>query len=79
MHRYLGHYHLGVNLISCQWIYKIKTKSNGSVEWYKALLIARRFTQEYDNDYEEIFVSVTKMTSILTLIALVAARRWPLC
>ena len=79
MHRYLGHYHLGVNPISCKWMYKIKTKSNGSVERYKALLVARRFTQGYDIDYEEIFVSVTKMTSIHTLIALVAARRWPLC
>jgi len=51
-------------------VYKIKTKSNGSVERYKALLVARRFTQEYGIDYEEIFVSVAKMTSFTLLLPL---------
>ena len=62
------------NPISCKWIYKIKTKFDDSVEWYKARLVARGFIQEYDIDYEEIFAPVIKMTSIRTLIALAAAR-----
>ena len=68
----------GANSISCKWIYKIKTKFDDSVEWYKARLVARGFIQEYDIDHEEIFAPVIKMTSIRTLIALAAARRWPL-
>ena len=63
----------GVNSISYKWIYKIKTKSDGSIEWYKARLVVRIFTQEYGIDYEETFAPVVKMTSVRTLIALVVA------
>ena len=63
----------GVNSISYKCIYKIKTKSDGSVEWYKARLVARGFTHKYGTDYEEAFALVAKMTFIRTLVALVAA------
>ena len=32
------------SVVSCKWIYKIKTRSDGSIEWYKARLIAKGFT-----------------------------------
>jgi hypothetical protein len=31
--------------ITCKWVFKIKTKSGGSVERYKARLVARGFQQ----------------------------------
>jgi len=49
-------------------VYKIKTKSDGSVECYKARLIAIGFSQKYGIGYEETFASVSKMITIHTPI-----------
>ena len=35
----------GVTPVSCRWIYKIKTRADGSVERHKTRLVARGFTQ----------------------------------
>lgn len=49
--------------INYQWIYKIKSHSDGSVEPYKYCLIAWDFFQEYDIAYE-IFALEDKMTYV---------------
>ncbi|CAM8905728.1 unnamed protein product [Rhodiola kirilowii] len=59
----------GVRPITCKWIYTIKTHSNGSLERYKARLVALGFQQEYRRDYEETFTHVAHMTTIHTLLA----------
>ena len=68
----------GQSVVSCRWVYKIKTKTNGSVECYKACLVPKGFTQEYDIDYEETFALVALLTSVRCLIAMAAIHRWPL-
>ena len=47
--------------ITCRWMYKVKTWSDGSIECYKARLVARGFQQEYGRDYEETFAPVAHM------------------
>ena len=59
----------GKSVVGCKWIYKIKTRSDGSIERYKACLIAKGFTQEYEIDYEETFTLVARISSIRTLLA----------
>ncbi|KAI3441648.1 AAA domain-containing protein [Psidium guajava] len=68
----------GRSLVSYRWIYKVKIRSNGNIERYKACLVARGFSQEYGIDYEETFAPVTKMTSVHTLLAIASIRNWPL-
>jgi hypothetical protein len=46
--------------------------TRGSVERYKARLVARSDSGEYGIDYEETEAPVAKMTSVRTFIALAA-------
>jgi len=44
-----------MNVVSSRWVYRIKRRVDGSIECYKACLVARGFTQQEDNDYSETF------------------------
>ena len=69
---------LGQSVVGCRWVYKIKTKADGSVERYKAHQVAKGFTQEYGIDYDETFALVAHLTSVRCFIAMAAVCRWPL-
>jgi Reverse transcriptase (RNA-dependent DNA polymerase)/Integrase core domain/gag-polypeptide of LTR copia-type len=68
----------GKQAVGCKWIYKTKFNSDGSVERYKARLVARGFTQTYGIDYKETFASVTKMNTVRTVMSVAVNCDWPL-
>ena len=55
---------------------KIKHKVDGSIEWYKALLIAKGFTRIEGIDFLETFSSVAKLNIIRLLLALAFVQHW---
>ncbi|KAL3498698.1 hypothetical protein ACH5RR_041430 [Cinchona calisaya] len=64
--------------VGCKWVYKIKTHSDGTIERYKARLVAKDFAQEHGIDYEETFAPAARLTSVRSLLAVAAIRRWQL-
>ncbi|MCO5580367.1 hypothetical protein L7F22_034234 [Adiantum nelumboides] len=58
--------------ISCKWIFLYKLKSDGSIDRYKARLVAQRFFQKPSLDYSETFSPVLSMTSFWVIVALAA-------
>ena len=66
------------SVVSSKWIFKTKHSTDGSIEKYKAIFIARGFSQKEGIDYEETFALVARYTSIRTVLALASNKKWKL-
>ena len=62
------------NVVGNKWIYKIKRKADGSIDRFKARLVARGYTQEYGIDYLETFGLVVKPQTIPTILSIAISR-----
>ncbi|XP_074304226.1 uncharacterized protein LOC141638943 [Silene latifolia] len=67
---------LDKKVIGNKWVYKVKLRSDGSVERYKARLVVLGNKQEVGIDYYETFAPTAKMVTIRVFLAIVASRRW---
>ena len=68
----------GKNIIDYKWVYRIKKKSDGSIDRYKAWLVAKGFKQRYGLDYEDTFSPVVKAATIRLVLAIAVSRGWSL-
>jgi hypothetical protein len=57
-----------VNLIDSRWVYKVKRKTDDSVERLKARLVAKGFKQRYEVDYFD--------TTIRIILSLAISQGW---
>jgi hypothetical protein len=69
-------YPLHVRSITYNWVYNVRTHSDGSFERYKARLVACGFQQKQDHDYDETFALVTHMSTIHTLLTMASIHEW---
>ena len=66
----------GTAVVTCKWVYTLKYKADGSIDRYKARLVARGFTQTYGIDYAETFSPMARLNSIKVLLSLAINHSW---
>ena len=68
--------HPSQNLIGCKWVFWVKRKVDGTVEWHKARLVAKGFHQQFGVDYDETYSPVIKPTTVHTVLSIALSSGW---
>ena len=66
----------GQNVIGSRWVFKVKEKPDGTVDKFKARLVAQGFTQKYSVDYLDTFSPVVKSVTVRLVLAIAVSRGW---
>lgn len=69
---------LGKKIIGCSWVFTGEHNIAGFIEWYTTKLVAKRYTQAYNINYEETFAPVTKLNTVRVVLSLAVNLDWPL-
>ncbi|CAM8936114.1 unnamed protein product [Rhodiola kirilowii] len=64
------------NIIGSRWIFKTKHRPDGTIDKFKARLVARGFTQQQGLDYQETFSPVVKPATIRLVLSIAVSRGW---
>ena len=64
------------NVLDTKWVFKVKTKGDGTFDRFKMRLVARGFRQVFGLDYNETFAPVGKYTTARALLAVATAREY---
>ncbi|KAF0738606.1 hypothetical protein Ae201684P_019519 [Aphanomyces euteiches] len=59
------------------WVFRVKEKSDGTIERFKARLVVKGFLQIKGLDYSEVFAPVMRLESLRTLLAVANAHNLP--
>ena len=65
------------NVITGKWVFRHKTRPDGSLERYKARWVVRGFRQRAGVDFTDTFAPVVKPGTIRAVLQLAVSRAWP--
>ena len=55
--------------IKVKWVYKTKSNKNGRIDNYKAMLIAKGYSQKHGVDFTRVYALVARMNTVRMIIA----------
>ncbi|CAI7844084.1 unnamed protein product [Closterium sp. NIES-54] len=62
-------------ILKGKWVFRVKTKADGTIDKFKARWVVRGFDQEQGRDFTETFAPVSRHTSLRILLAIAAVNR----
>ncbi|CAI7807635.1 unnamed protein product [Closterium sp. NIES-53] len=62
-------------ILTGKWVFRVKTKADGTIDKFKARWVVRGFDQEHGRDFTETFAPVSRHTSLRILLAVAAMKR----
>ncbi len=68
--------HPTMNIVGFRWVFKAKLKSDGTIERFKAMLVAKGYNQLPGLDFHETFSPVIKPTTIRLVLSLATSQGW---
>ncbi|XP_041995661.1 uncharacterized mitochondrial protein AtMg00810-like [Salvia splendens] len=69
---------LNMNIVGSKWVFRTKYCADGSIERYKARLVAQGFTQILGSDFHHTFSLVVKAATVRVVLTLAVQRGWHL-
>ncbi|CAI7836898.1 unnamed protein product [Closterium sp. NIES-54] len=61
-------------ILTGKWVFRVKTKADGTINKFKARWVVRGFDQEHGRDFTETFAPVSRHTSLRILLAIAAMK-----
>ena len=64
------------NIVGCKWVFHIKHNTDGTIEKYKACLVAHGFMQQFGIDYFDTYSPVARLASFHVILAIATCNDW---
>ncbi|CAI7746744.1 unnamed protein product [Closterium sp. NIES-54] len=62
-------------ILTGKWVFRVKTKADGTIDKFKARWVVRGFDQEHGRDFTETFAPDSRHTSLRILLAIAAIKK----